>query len=107
MNTSDHLPISVKLEVNAGVVRLHSESTHRVNWKKAKESRLLSHYESTVSSGMAPFSAKTYDSVAEIEDDIQRVSELLKDVAREHLPRLKFKKENRRWFDDQLWRICQ
>ena len=49
---------------------------------------------------MVPFSVKTYDSVAEVEDNIQRVSELLKVAAREHLPRLKFKKENRRWFDD-------
>ena len=101
LNTSDHLPISVQVEVHPERGSHQPQTKPKVNWNKAKELNLIPAYAAAVNAIIPSFIGKSYDTVDEIDADICKVSKLLKEAAQKTLPELKPKKPCRRWFQDR------
>lgn len=101
LNTSDHLPISVQVEVHPERGSHQPQTKPKVNWNKAKELNLIPAYAAAVNAIIPSFIGKSYDTVDEIDADICKVSKLLKEAAQKTLPELKPKKPRRRWFQDR------
>ena len=99
--TSDHLPISVQVEVHPECGSHQPQTKPKVNWNKAKELNLIPADAAAVNAIIPSFIGKSYDTVDEIDFDICKVSELLKEAAQNTLPELKPKKPRRRWFQDR------
>ena len=101
LNTSDHLPISVQVEVHPEYGSHQPQMKSKVNWNKAKELDLIPAYAAAVNAIIPSFIGKSYDTAEEIDVDICKVSGLLKEAAQKTLPELKPKKPRRRWFQDR------
>ena len=85
LNTSDHLPISVQVEVHPERGSHQPQTKPKVNWNKAKELNLIPAYAAAVNAIIPSFIGKSYDTLDEIDADICKVSKLLKEAAQKKL----------------------
>lgn len=95
LNTSDHQPISVQVEVYPECRSHQSQAKLKFN-----ELNLIPAYAAAVNAMIPSFIGRSYGTVDEIDVDICKVSELLKKAAQKTLPKLKLKKPHQRWFQD-------
>ena len=84
LNTSDHLPISVQVEVHPERGSHQPQTKPKVNWNKAKELNLIPAYAAAVNAIIPSFIGKSYDTLDEIDADICKVSKLLKEAAQKN-----------------------
>ena len=82
LNTSDHLPISVQVEVHPEYGSHQPQMKSKVNWNKAKELNLIPAYAAAVNAIIPSFIGKSYDTAEEIDVDICKVSGLLRKLPR-------------------------
>lgn len=104
LNTSDHLPISVKLDIPTDCVENLNTFT-RIDWTKAELSGATFSFQAAVSEIVSPFISSMHNSIDSINDEIQLVTRHIADAAKHTLPCVKPKK--RRVFKDStLKQIC-
>ena len=94
LNSSDHLPLTVTLNHMTATMNPSSDSP----WRKAQESGAVSSFQASLMEKISPFADSMFSSVVEIEDNIQLVSEAVKETALETLPLIRPKKG--RFFKD-------
>ena len=105
LNTSDHLPISVKIDIPTDFTENPDNSSTRIDWTKAELSGATLSYQAAVSEVVSPFISSMHDSMDSINDEIQLVSKHITDAAKRTLPCIKSRK--RRFFKDStLKQIC-
>lgn len=73
LNTSDHLPISVKLDIPIDFVENSNNST-RIDWTKAELSGATFSSQAAVSEIVSPFISSMHNSTDSINDEIQLVT---------------------------------
>ena len=105
LNTSDHLPISVKIDIPTNFIENSDNNSTRIDWTKADLSGAIPSYQAAVSEVVTPFISSMHDSINSINDEIQLVSKHIIDAAKRTLPSIKPKKQ--RFFKDPtLKQIC-
>ena len=107
INTSDHLPIISKLNLNLLTSASTSSDHIALDWTSAIRDGCIPQYASLTDRVVAPFLNKDYSSMEEIEADITHVSKLLIDSSLSTIPLLKSPKRNsNRVYDPHLSTLC-
>ena len=102
LNTSDHLPISIVLQIPVDSCKLHhSLQDQRIDWVKARGLRCVGTYQDLVSAVVHPLLGRMYDSPEQLDNEIIFVSQQLVQAARQVLPTLSRKTKKKKWFKDQ------
>ena len=110
LNTSDHLALSAVLEVSVDHSRNgdHANQRPRVNWKVASTSPYLKEYSAEVEKLVFPLIGSSYDSITQIEREIQLVTQGITKIAVQHLPLRKSRGKPKRQFNDPgLRALCR
>ena len=87
LNTSDHIPLLVSFEISVSCQEIKVVEGG-VNWRKVAGSDGVdvAAYRSALAVGLAPYLGKMYDSVEDIDKDIELVGSILKSAATDTLP---------------------
>ena len=110
LNTSDHLALSAVLEVSVDHSRNgnHANQRPRVNWEVASTSPYLKEYSAEVEKLVFPLIGSSYDSITQIEWEIQLVTQGITKIAVQHLPLRKPRGKPKRQFNDPgLRALCR
>ena len=106
LNFSDHLPISISINVKvAKEARLPSQP--KINWVKAAEDDTLHDYMQDVSAHIQPLLTAEFQTTAELDNQISHVAEILKNAATRFLPKAGQKKSKQYFKDDKLRSLCK
>ena len=108
LNTSDHLPIVSKLNLNSvSSTTTSSDHAPRLDWDSGRSQGCISHYASLAASAVIPLINKDYDFIKEIEADITRISCQLVDAAQSSIPPSRHPKAHpKKVYDSHLSTLC-
>ena len=95
LNLSDHLPLSISLDMVCPSVIPSVSSRHHVNWAQAVESDKISLYEQAVTLVIQPLLYINNQSIENINDEICFVCQVLLSSAESYLPLKKQHKEEK------------
>ena len=106
LNFSDHLPVSLILKTSEVMSRAKPSASPKINWSLAMSSGSIDLYAERVQSQLTPLLHTSLLSVIDIDSEIQLVSSILIEVARETLPQVKH--SNRGFvLDHKLAALCK
>ena len=108
LNTSDHLPITSKLNLSLLTTVSPSSENVVLDWTSAIKEGCISNYASLTDNVVAPLLSKGYSSIQEIEADISYVSKHLLDASLSTIPpqRHPSKYNPNRVYDRHLSTLC-
>ena len=92
LNTSDHLPISLLFGINPRMMIQSHNWGPRIDWRKARSSNCLTVYQSKVDEVLRPVINGTYNSIEDVDREITKVMQGLREAALLCLPKCKGKK---------------
>ena len=105
LNTSDHLPISVTVEVPVDCTENTDDNSARIDWTKAELSSATVSFQAAVSEIVNQLIGSMHDSIDSINEEIQLVTKHIVNAAKQTLPCVKPRK--RKFFrDSTLKQIC-
>ena len=105
LNTSDHLPLSVTMDVPTDSIENGNDNSTRIDWTKAELSGAISSFQAAVTEKVNPFIDSMHDNIDSINAEIQLVTKHIADAANRTLPHVMPRK--RRFFRDAtLKQIC-
>ena len=105
LNTSDHLPITSKLNLSMLTTASSTSNHTTLDWTAAVRDGCSSRYASRTNA-IAPFLNKDYSSIEETEADISHVSRLLIDSSLSTIPLRRPKRNLTRVHDSHLSTLC-
>ena len=89
LNTSDHLPLSVKLNIQSVTNVQRVKDKPSLNWNRSRENGSCDVYAQRTDSMVKPLLDKDYSSIEEIEKDLSFFTESLYSIATETIPHYK------------------
>ena len=92
LNTSDHLPISLLFGINPRMMTQSHNQGPKIDWRKARSSNCLTVYQSKVDEVLRPVINGTYNSIEDVDREIMKVMQGLREAALLCLPKCKGKK---------------
>ena len=105
LNTSDHLPLSVTMDVPTDSIENANDNSTRIDWTKAELSGAISSFQAAVTEKVNPLIDSMHDNIDSINAEIQLVTKHIADAANRTLPLVMPRK--RRFFRDAtLKQIC-
>ena len=108
LNLSDHLPLNVKLDYKPQQITHHTNTTKKMNWRKASSIANIEDYRNVVSSNITPFLKHPLVSIAEVYQEIASVTSLLHQAASATIPSIRCKLHVKNFVQDQeLKQKCQ
>ena len=106
LNFSDHLPLSISLQLNA-VAEVVFPPKVKINWLKSVERDLIYEYSLEVSNIVSQFLSLKDQSVAEINHEVLFVSNAIVQAASKHLTAASRYKKKAYINDEQLRKLCR
>ena len=107
LNTSDRLALCKTLEVNTVKVWDDVPRTPRINWNKAVQDSNIEQYQSALNGMIRPLLENSYDSIKQVEQEIELITVGMSKLALQLLPLNKEKRTSRRRFKDaELQSLC-
>ena len=106
LNFSDHLPLSISLQLNAAAEVVCSPKV-KINWPKSVERNLIYEYSLEVSNIVSQFLSLKDQSVAEINHEVLFVSNAIVQAASKHLTAASRYKKKAYIKDEQLRKLCK
>ena len=108
LNTSDHLPI---IATFSGASLAHTPkvvptTTTRINWREANRTYTTLLYASHVDNELSHLINKEYDDIAEVENDINLLTNILLRSAEQTLPHIQPKKKQKKIYNPTLRHLC-
>ena len=92
LNTSDHLPISVTVEVPIYCTENTDDNSARIDWTKAELSSATVSFQAAVSEIVNQLIGSMHDSIDSINEEIQLVTKHIVNAAKQTLPCVKPRK---------------
>ena len=107
LNVSDHLPLSISLQVSSLKGKCTSP-TPKIHWEKAVTTGAISAYEQYVNDFISPLLGSSCDDLAQLEQEVLSVSEAICKCAYSLLPKCSSNRRPRRDFynDGHLKLLC-
>ena len=107
LNVSDHLPLSISLQVSSLKGKCTSP-TPKIHWEKAVTTGAISAYEQSVNDFISPLLGSSCDDLAQLEQEVLSVSEAICKCADSLLPKCSSNRRPRRDFynDGHLKLLC-
>ena len=103
LNTSDHLPLTVRMSYDACPNTQDERPSHKkIDWVEARKSGALDSFTAEVQTRLWPLITRVYDSAEMVNSEIEQVTRLLTE---ELLPCVQPKRKSR-FRDDVLSRLC-
>ena len=106
LNFSDHLPVSISFSAKV-TKETPISPLSKINWMKATEGSMLQDYIQEVSAHIQPLLATEFQTIAELDNEVTLVAEILKRAAARFLPKTRQKKHKAYIRDDQLRSLCK
>ena len=107
LNLSDHLPISIPLNVTCELTNSTENHSNNINLTRAVESDSITLYSESVSLVTRPLIGIAGQSISELNNEIVYVSNVMKSAALNYLPLVKNKKKLKPRFDSpELKDLC-
>ncbi len=107
LNLSDHLPVSVSLELNSMANPTPTNHPKAVNWSLAIERGDVHAYAQEISSVISPLLHTSHQSISELYDEVTFVCQALLDAARNNLPYKTDRKRKPYIRDAELKVLCK
>ena len=105
LNTSDHLPLSVTVNVPTDSIELVNDLPTRIDWTKAEFSGATLSFQSAITDMVCPLIPSMHDNINSVNAEIKLVTKCIIDSAALILPKVKPRKQ--RFFrDSTLKQIC-
>ena len=108
LNLSDHLPISISLNLQMGISCEPAYIQPRPNWRKAASDGSIKVYQSELSRHIAPSLSRPLTCIEEVEDEIKIVTDIMHKAANSSLPH-RTRRDNKKLFihDNSLKEMCR
>ena len=105
LNTSDHLPLSVTVNVPTDSIELVNDLPTRIDWTKAEFSGASHSFQAAITDTVCPLIPSMHDNINSVNAEIKIVTKCIIDSAALILPKVKPRKQ--RYFrDSTLKQIC-
>ena len=106
LNTSDHLPLQTSLEVRPTQTQGVASMSPKVDWSKVGNGSCIVQYQTAINGLVRPLIGNNYESIAQVEQELNLVSTGILNSAFQLLPLHKKHIPRRRFKDAELQRLC-
>ena len=108
LNLSDHLPISLSLQLNSLLIPTSPTKHPRINWPKSIEGVGINAYVQEIASAVSPLLPTTLTSTSALNTEIAHVCEVIHQAALNHLTTYSGNRKSKAHFcDEELKRLCK
>ena len=99
LNSSDHLPLSLSLNLSAEV-NCKPPVSKRLDWQRGSRDSFTSHYATCINGLLEPLIKEKYASISEFKEEISFVSKKILDAASSTIPIFKAKNPCKQFVQD-------